>query len=355
MPSKKITIVGGGLTGLTLGYLLSKEDIELTIVEASPRLGGRIQTIHGKKETPLELGATWFSDMHQNVLQLLEALGLEKYPQYATGKSLFQTKSFEPAQTFFVPVSESPSYRIVDGTEQLIHKLVAHLKNVHIKLNTKIEIISDAGNEIVLKTSEGKELSSNNVILCMPPQLIGSQIQCSPALPSDINNILPTVQTWMAGSIKFVLEYDTPFWRHHGFSGMLYSHSGIVTEMYDHTNFEENKFGFTGFLNSGASSYTQKIREELVLQQLSELLGNDCLHPITYTDKVWIGENIFTGTQIIQKPHQNNGHPLLQNSYMNNKLYFSGTETSTLFAGYMEGAIMAAQQVATTIKLMLIA
>ena len=66
--------------------------------------------------------------------------------------------------------------------------------------------------------------------------------------------------------------------------------------------------------------------DELLLQQLSQLLGNDSLHPLKYTDKVWIGENIFTGTQNIQRPHQNNGHPLLQNGYMNNKLYFSGTE-----------------------------
>jgi monoamine oxidase len=350
MPSKRITIVGGGLTGLTLAYLLSKQDIDLTIVEASSRLGGRIQTILGEKETPLELGATWFSDVHQNLLQLLEILGLQKYPQYATGKSLFQTKSFEPAQTFFVPESESPSYRIVGGTEQLIKRLVDNLNNVTIKLDTKIESVIDKENEITLKTAEGQELQANYVILCMPPQLVGSQIQFSPALPSEINSILPSVQTWMSGSIKFVLEYERPFWRNNGFSGMLYSHSGIVTEMYDHTNFEETKYGFTGFLNSGASAYTQNIREELVLQQLSQLLGNDSLHPLKYTDKVWIGENIFTGTQNIQRPHQNNGHPLLQNGYMNNKLYFSGTETSTVFAGYMEGAICAATKMAEIIK-----
>jgi monoamine oxidase len=35
---------------------------------------------------------------------------------------------------------------------------------------------------------------------------------------------------------------------------------------------------------------------------------------------------------------------------MNNKLYFSGTETSTVFAGYMEGAICAATKMAEIIK-----
>ncbi len=42
--NKRIIIIGGGLNGLVLAYLLSKEHIHATILEASPRLGGRIQT-----------------------------------------------------------------------------------------------------------------------------------------------------------------------------------------------------------------------------------------------------------------------------------------------------------------------
>lgn len=41
---ERIIIIGGGLTGLTLAYLLSKKNINATALEASPRLGGRIQT-----------------------------------------------------------------------------------------------------------------------------------------------------------------------------------------------------------------------------------------------------------------------------------------------------------------------
>lgn len=55
---EKIIIVGGGLSGLTLAYLLAKQGIKATILEASTRLGGRIQTVRGLGGTPLELGAT---------------------------------------------------------------------------------------------------------------------------------------------------------------------------------------------------------------------------------------------------------------------------------------------------------
>ena len=92
--NKRIIIIGGGLSGLTLAYLLSKSKYNVTILEASRRLGGRIQTKMGKLETPLELGATWFSDIHQNLLALLDELGVNRFFQFSKGISLFQTKSF---------------------------------------------------------------------------------------------------------------------------------------------------------------------------------------------------------------------------------------------------------------------
>jgi monoamine oxidase len=346
----KVIIVGGGLSGLTTSYLLSKKNIQVTVLEASSRLGGRIQTIKGSLDTPLELGATWFSDMHQNLNSLIDTLGLKKYPQFSKGTSLFQTKSFEPPQKFFVPEAENPSYRIAGGTQTLIDALVNCIPSENIKLNTGVVSIKEIENEIAVETIHVERFHADKVILCLPPQLIHSKIKFSPLLPENIIQILPTVQTWMAGAIKFVLEFEKPFWREKGYSGMLYSHAGIVVEMYDHTNVEENKFGFTGFLNGGASSYSQEVRKELVLRQLTELLGEDILNFNYYTDKIWTDEFVLNGNQIIQRPHQNNGHPLLQKSYMNDKLHFAGTESATEFSGYMEGAIISALKIADIFK-----
>ena len=44
---QRIVIIGGGLSGLTLAYLLTKRNIDFIILEASSRLGGRIQTVTG--------------------------------------------------------------------------------------------------------------------------------------------------------------------------------------------------------------------------------------------------------------------------------------------------------------------
>ena len=344
--NERIVIIGGGLSGLTLAYLLSKKNLNFIILEASSRLGGRIQTITGENGTPLELGATWFSSIHSDLLSLLKELGLEKYPQFSRGKSLFQTKSFEPPQEFYIPEAEEPSYRIVGGTQRLIDTLAGKLSNEQIHLNTAVCAIKQVENEIQIETQKGNVFQADKVIICLPPQLVSGTIEFTPVLPLNLMNLLPTVQTWMSGAIKFVIEYEEPFWRKAEFSGMLYSHAGIVSEMYDHTNFEENKFGFTGFLNGGASGYSYDVRKEFVLRQLSDLFGEKAAISLFYSDKIWSDVYVISGNQFIQRPHQNNGHALLQEGYMYGRLFFSNTETSTQFSGYMEGAVRSAKAIA---------
>lgn len=346
--NKKVTIIGGGLSGLTLAYLLEKKDLDVTILEASSRLGGRIHTVEGDLGTPLELGATWFSDIHENLLDLLDELQIRKYPQFTKGATLFQTKSFEPPQVFSIPESEKPSYRIVGGTQTLIHALRERLKTTKVILNARVTSISSVNDGLLLIKAGKTEMQSDSVVFCIPPQL-ASSIEFPAELSSEVKLLLPTVQTWMAGAVKFVVEYQTPFWREKGFSGMLYSHADIVTEMYDHTNFEGNKFGFTGFLNGSCAAFSQEVRKSNVLRHLSGLLGKEALTATAYFDKVWNDEYVVQGNQFIERPHQNNGHPYLQEGYMHDKIYFCGTETSTKFPGYMDGAVQAALRVSNAI------
>lgn len=342
---ENIVIVGAGLSGLTLAYLLSKEGHTAKIVEASDRIGGRIQTIRGKNETPLELGATWFSDMHVHLIDLLQELEIDKFPQFTQGKSLFQATSYGPPQEFVVPENESPSYRISGGTQSVIQALYNRLKPEQVQLNAKVVSIEETEAEMRIHLENEASLAADRVVVCMPPQLISSQLKFSPELPKDVSNILPEVQTWMGGSIKFVLEYSESFWRNRNYSGMIYGQAGIIAEMYDHTNFEANKFGFTGFLNNGAVNYSKDERKEMVLQQLTASFGEEAANPLKYEDKIWTDAFILDENPMIRLPHQNNGHASLQKAYMNGKLFFAGTETDGQFSGKMESAIISAKRV----------
>ncbi|GAB3708554.1 FAD-dependent oxidoreductase [Spirosoma flavus] len=345
-PNDNLIILGGGLSGLCLAYFLRNKPLSVTILEASPRLGGRIHTVAGVLATPLELGATWFSNRHPTLLKLVEELGLTIFPQFSEGVSLFQSKSFEPPQKFFIPASEAPSYRLAGGTGQLIKALAKKLDATSIHLDSEVTGIQEVQQGVIIQTANNRTYHANRVVSCIPLPVMAAKVNVTPELPLLVSELLPTVQTWMGGSIKFVVEYATPFWRTNGYSGMLYSQADIVTEMYDHTSADGQRFGFTGFLNGGSSSFTQEVRKELVLRQLGELFGPEALSPTTYFDKVWNDDFLVAGSPVIHRPHQHNGHPLLQQSYLNGKLYFGGTETSLESPGYMEGAVVTAKKLA---------
>ena len=100
------------------------------------------------------------------------------------------------------------------------------------------------------------------------------------------------------------------------------------------------------FLNGGTSSYTLELKRELVLKQLGQFLHKEVLTPVFYADKVWTDEYVLAGEQIIQRPNQNNGHPLLQQTYMNGQLLLCGTETAKSYGGYTEGPVISTLSVA---------
>lgn len=197
-----ITIIGAGLSGLTLAYHLRKAGATIKILEASSRMGGRIQTQTGQLGTPMELGATWFSDEHPNLLALVKELGLQKFPQFSEGISLFQTKSFEPPQQFYIPAAGSPSYRMAGGTQALIEALANRVGRETVLLNAPVTRITAAPHAVIVHTGNGQSVVSEAVAICIPPQLAASRITFSPGLPAAVSKVLPAVQTWMAAPLN---------------------------------------------------------------------------------------------------------------------------------------------------------
>ncbi|QTD38413.1 FAD-dependent oxidoreductase [Polaribacter batillariae] len=342
--SKTVLIIGGGLSGLYLGFKLKKLGFQIKILEANDRIGGRIYT-KISQQTKVELGATWLWRYNKQLLNLCKELEISLFEQNINGDALFEATSASQPQRFKLPPNQEISYRIVGGTFTIVNKLALSFSSEELHLHQKVVQIINQKKSVQVIT-EDAEFTADVVVSTIPPQLLVNTVKFIPKINHHLKNIANKTHTWMKDSIKFGLVYKTPFWKEKGLSGVGFSNVGPFTEIYDHTNFKNKTFALMGFLNNNLSKETKAYREEKISKQLFKFFGKEGKNYICYEEKVWHKEPLLSfNNQQFLSPHSNNGHPIYQKKYINNKLIIAGSETSPSYGGYMEGAIFRGNQV----------
>lgn len=348
--TSEIVIIGAGLTGLTLAYLLRKSGKSIIIIEARNRLGGRVLTKGYETNQPTEMGATWLGSQHQRLIALLKNLGIGTFDQTIGDAAIYEAISTSPHYLATLPPNPEPSMRIKGGTEKIIRILVSHLEDSNIILNQSVTQIESTGSDLTIHTQD-HVIQSPQVISTLPPNLFVKSIDCIPTLPPNLIALAHTTHTWMGESIKIALSYAEPFWRDKNLSGTIMSNVGPIGEMYDHSNYEDSFYALKGFFSGNYFSITREERLTMIMQQLKKYFGPRAEKYLTYEEIVWRNEPYsFAAYNDHVLPHQNNGHQLYQQSYMDGKLIIGGTETSPSYPGYMEGAVYSAISIAQRIS-----
>jgi len=195
-------------------------------------------------------------------------------------------------------------------------------------------------------TDRGTVRAKRVVVACPPPLVL--DIDWHPQLPDRRRHLLANMP--MGNLMKCDAVYETPFWRADGLSGSGLSHSGATRAVFDNTPASGGPGVLLAFVGGSTWKTYGRLpraeRKRAVLEGFAEMFGEQALHPIEYTEHDWTLERWTGGGPIaLPRPGVITSHGSeIRRPF--GRVHWAGTETSTYWSGFMDGAVRAGERAA---------
>jgi monoamine oxidase len=238
--------------------------------------------------------------------------------------------------------------RMVGGTQTIPLK-IAHSLGKRVLLSSPVRRI-DHGRAGVSVISDRVTVKAKRVIVAIPPALAG-RIDYEPILPFERDQL---TQRYGQGTLtKVTVVYDRPFWRGQGLTGQALSTAGPVNFTFDDSPPNGGRGVVLGFIGGDeARSYSAMspaARRAAVVNQFVTFFGPAARSPRLFLETTWAAERWTRGCPV---GIPGLGALLAYGPWLRRpvgRIHWAGTETSTYWNGYMDGAVRSGERAAAEV------
>ncbi|BAY41333.1 L-amino acid oxidase (plasmid) [Nostoc sp. NIES-2111] len=355
VPRRKVIVVGAGISGLVAAYELTAVGHDVTILEASKRIGGRVLTLRGafQGEDLLELGAARIPSNHHLTLGYIKHFGL-KISQFAPADGKYLTikdgkRLLIPAKVLFQnqpQIRPQEIQKLTDGFD-LLPQAFAQALTKKIKLDEPVARIVQTSNGVEASCLSGQRYLGD-CVLCTVPLTVLNQISFSPELSQAKKQAATGGYNYRAATRCFV-KFPQRFWQKENLNGWGF----LEDEELWHTTWDKpEKTGILQAYLKGEKAleldkFEGKTQQQKLLQHWEKILPGVSNYSVqsyfySWTKDIWSkGGWAYPTDEQEKKLFSELNKPQGQ-------IYFAGEHTSKTrgwLQGALESGLKAAQEI----------
>ncbi|MGH2978763.1 MAG: flavin monoamine oxidase family protein [Solirubrobacterales bacterium] len=232
------------------------------------------------------------------------------------------------------------------GGAQTVPLRVASQLGKRVLLGAPVRRIEQSTTGVTV-VSDAITVTGKRVIVAIPPTLAG-RIHYEPPLPPLRDQL--TQRMPHGTMMKFEAIYDTPFWRAKGLSGQVVSENGPVKVTFDTSPPDGGPGIMMGFIGGHEARVWQDRsageRRDAALENLANYFGAEALDPRQVVEFNWSTEVWNRGCPVaVLAPGTLIDFGAALRTPVG-RINWAGTETSTYWNGYMDGAVRSGERAA---------
>jgi len=243
--------------------------------------------------------------------------------------------------------------RFVGGSALVPLRLADKLGSDVVKYNAPVRKVTQTGGGVTVE-ADGITVTAKRAVVAMSPAIAG-KIDFEPALPASRRQLM---QRYPMGSIaKFVAVYDTPFWRSDGLTGQAVADVGPIDATFDNSPPDASRGIMMGFVNQSnirkLDSASEADMTAACLGSFANFFGAKAKSPVRTAFQRWDNETWSGGgpVGVVGPGVLTEFGPALAAPC--GLIHWAGTETSTYWTGYMDGAVRSGERVAKEVAALL--